>query len=189
MPLNDSDLDTSIRTYFRKAQKEGCTVKRSHNWGEVIYCLNKTAKAKGFDYLFNADQLTRCSEILGDDILFAHIGYSAELQPISAQVKISMPDGICIAWLAGTDRSFINSGINQYLYSRALNDITVAGSKYFDYCGANIEAVARAKAAWGFDLVPYITIVDHSLVGKAKKAVGHVRGARKFWHFIRRKLI
>lgn len=189
LPFYDSNLDTSVRKNSRKAEREGCTVKRSHNWDEVIYCINKTAQTKGFDYLFDVDQLTRCSEILGDHILFAHIGYSAELLPISAQVKISMPDGICIDWLAGTDRSFINSGINQYLYSQALNEITIAGSKYFDYCGANIESVARAKAAWGFDLVPYITIVDHSLVGKAKKAVGHVRGARKFWHFIRRNLL
>ena len=187
LPLNDSDLDTSIRTYFRKAQKEGCTVKRTHNWEEVIYCLNKTAQAKGFDYLFDADQLTRCLEILGDDILFAHIGYSDELLPISAQVKISIPNGICIDWLAGTDRSYINLGI-KYLYSQSLNEILIAGSKYFDYCGANIESVAAAKAAWAFPLVPCITIRDNSLKSKAKKAVGHVRGARKFWHFIRRNL-
>ena len=126
---------------------------------------------------------------MGDNSFFAHIGYTKNSIPVCAQIKATMQDGISVALGAGTDRNHINSGISQFVYSFALSQLTNNGSRCFDFCGANIEPVAKAKAAWGFDLVPYITIVDHSFVGKAKKVVGHVRGARKFWHFIRRKLI
>ena len=93
--------------------------------------------------------------------------------------------GLCIDWLAGTDRDHVNYGVNQLLYANSLSDVAESGTKYFDNCGANIESVARAKSAWGFPLVPYIVTRDHSVKGFAKKWVGKINGARTAYHYMR----
>jgi hypothetical protein len=40
------------------------------------------------------------------------------------------------------------------------------GGKFLDLCGANIKAVAKAKAIWGFPLIPYLTLTNDSISRK-----------------------
>ncbi len=45
------------------------------------------------------------------------------------------------------------------------------GGKLFDFVGANIEAVANAKAAWGFPLMPYLTLTHDSVARKMYRVI------------------
>jgi hypothetical protein len=189
LPLNETNMDKRVRGHIEKAKSASYSAEKTNNWNDVIYCLNVTSDAKRFDNILSISILSKLEELLPKDNLYAHIAYDQNGEPSSAQIKFVMQDGICIGWQAGTDRKHITSGVNQMLYNFAISDITKAGGRYFDNCGANIESVARAKSAWGFELVPYIMIPDHSLKGWAKNIVGRVHGARKTWHFIRRYLV
>ena len=183
LPYSDEELDASVRNKIKKAQKMNYTTERSGNWHEILYCLRKTADYKGFDTLLSEHTLARCSEIVGGGMLLAHVAKTAEGTPVSAQVKLAMPDGVCADLWAGTDREHINSGVNQLIYYDSLRDVISTGTKYFNYCGANMESVARAKAAWGFPLVPYITLVDNSLPQKTRRFIAsHIPGARTAYH-------
>lgn len=187
LPYCESELDTSVRKNIRKAEKAAYTVTASIDWDMVLLGLNKTAEFKNFDNILTAMDLKKCDQFLGDDILKAHVALTSDGDCVASQVKFAMPNGLCIDWLAGNDREHINYGINQLLYAKALSDVAATGTKYFDYCGANIEPVARAKAAWGFPLVPYIVLRDHSVKGKAKQLLGHIHGLRTVYHSVRGK--
>ncbi len=160
LPVNESELDTSVRKNIRKAIRMGYTVERTRDWEKIIDCLEKTEYAKGFSNLMTQNYLRKCDELLSEKYLFAHIAYSSEHETVAAQVKLAMPEGICIDWLAGTDREHIRNGVNQLLYMRSLQDIAATGTLLFDNCGANIESVAKAKSTWGYTLVPYVMIPE-----------------------------
>lgn len=187
LPINFDEMDKRIKGHIEKAKKLGYRAERTCDWDNVLYCLNKSATYQGFDNILSAPVLLNLDKALCGNLI-GHISYDKNNMPVSSQLRINIKNGVTIGWQAGTDRDHTVNGVNQFLYNFSLEDMVLSGGKYFDNCGANIESVARAKAAWGFDLVPYINIVDHSFVGKAKKVVGHVRGARKIWHFIRRNL-
>jgi hypothetical protein len=188
LPINTNEVDKRIKGHIEKAKKLGYRAQRTRNWDDVLYCLDKSATYQKFDNILSSSILHNLDKALSGNLI-GHISYDKENIPVSSQLRININNGATIGWQAGTDRDHIVYGVNQFLYNFSLQDMALLGGKTFDNCGANIESVARAKAAWGFDLVPYITIVDHSFVEKAKKAVGRIKGARKFWHFIRCKLI
>ncbi|MHB1308826.1 MAG: hypothetical protein ACYC23_17240, partial [Limisphaerales bacterium] len=68
------------------------------------------------------------------------------------------PSGAAICWSQGTFRRHLPSGVNQLLYAEGNDDLVAASAQWLDLAGANIRSVAEAKAAWGFPLVPYLTI-------------------------------
>ena len=186
LPYNEAELDTSVRKNCRKAEKLGYRVERTHDWENVVYCLNKTATFKGFDDLITPTDLQRSYDYLGDTYLFAHIAYNSDNKPVSAQVKLAMPDGLCIDWLAGTDREYVNDGVNQLLYMKSLQDIVETGTLFFDYCGANIENVARAKATWGFELTPYLVIPENEIKEKIKSIAKQSALVKKVYYTFKR---
>lgn len=187
LPYEEENLDTSVRKNIRKAQKNDYSIENSDHWDQILFCLQKTADYKDFDTLLTSQILARCSELLGKDTLLAHIAKANDGTPVSAQVKLAMPDGICADLWAGTDRKHINNGVNQLLYYESLKDVIATRTKFFNYCGANMESVARAKAAWGFPLVPYITLVDRSAPQLLRHCIAsNVPMARTVYHKIMR---
>lgn len=164
LPYDEAKLDTSVRKNIRKATNAGYTAVRTNDWDAVANCLKKTQKAKGFSYYLNAEHLSLVEQYLGSETLFAHLVYSPDGIPVCAQVKLAYLGGICVDWLAGTDRAYLNDGVNQLLYATSLQDVTDAGTPYFDYCGANIESVALAKSKWGFPLIPYIIVKERPVM-------------------------
>lgn len=164
LPFEDSNLDTSVRTKVRKALKNNYSVERTQEWDKLVYCLRKTTDYKGMVGVIQESDLIKLHKLFGDDFMYAHVCLSEKGNPVSGQVKFAMPDGMCIDWAAGTDRDFIRDGVNQLLYYEALREIEKTGTKYFNYCGANIENVASAKAEWGFPLVPYVVLEGNPCV-------------------------
>lgn len=188
LPVDENSVDTSVRKNIRKAEKAGYTVQRSHNWEDILFCINKTESVKGFDLALKVQDLEESYRLLGDKYLFAHVVYSADGNPVSGQVKIAMPDGICIDWLAGTDRNHINNGVNQLAYMKAITDIAETGTPYFDYCGANIKSVAKAKSMWSFQLTPYIILTEDPFKMKLKflaKKSAFIRNLYSKYHHIK----
>ena len=115
--------------------------------------------------------------------MFGHIVVSGNGNVVSGQIKIYIENGICLGWVAGTDRAHIVNGVNQLVTLTAINEMASKKAIFFDNCGANMEMVARAKAAWGFPLVPYITLVDNSLPQKTRRFIAsHIPGTRTAYH-------
>ena len=188
LPYAEEILDASVRNKIKKAIKAGYTIEHSYSWNDVVYGLQKTASFKKFDKLWTPEMLKRCSNIL-DKYLLAYVAKSLDGTPVAAQIKLILPGGLCACIGAGTDRMHINSGVNQLLYYESIKAVIAAGTKYFDFCGANIEQVARAKAAWGFPLVPYMSLVDNSLPQLIKRNVAaRIPMARTAYHKLRRTL-
>lgn len=187
LPYNEEKLDTSVRKNIRKAEKLGYTAERTRDMNEIFNCLKKTAEYHKFVYQLDHNMLSLCEKMIDNDYLYGYIGKSSEGTTVSAQVKLAFPGGLCIDWLAGTDRNYINSGINQLLYAASLTEISLNGSIYFDNCGANIESVARAKSQWGFVLTPYIVINSNPLLKNIKKSIKRNESLYKIIYRLRNK--
>lgn len=183
LPYLEGMVDVSVKKKYKKAQKNEYIVQRTFDWDKVLFCLKKTADFQKFDIITTEKLFSRCRELLGDNVLVSHLAYSKDGFPVSTQVSIAMSGGLSVAWCGGTDREHMPRGANQYLYANVLKDLAALGVKYSDYCGANMEFVARAKAAWGFPLVPYISLVDNSLPQKTRRFIAsYIPGARTAYH-------
>ena len=163
LPVNDNLLDTSVRNKINKAIKNGYKTKRTNEWDEITCCLEKTEQAKNFSHMISSSDLRSLEEALGNNVFRGYICSSPEGEPVAGQIKLFEAEGMSIDWSAGTDREHIKEGVNQLLYQRSCEDMANDGGLYFDLCGANIRPVAQAKAAWGWPLVPYITMSHEAL--------------------------
>lgn len=182
LPYDESSLDVAVRKRIRKAEKRGYVVERTHDWEKVVYCMKKMSSFKKHPFCLSAKDIEQYYAYLGDTNLYAYLGISEDGKPVAAQARIVIPGGYCMDWMAGTDRDYISSGINQYIYSRSLTDAAKAGALYFDYVGANVELVAKAKSEWGFGLVPYIVLPDTSVQSKIRSVIGGLPGVRNLYH-------
>jgi hypothetical protein len=174
LPINEQNSVPSVRRNIRKAQNAGYFPRRSSDWDAIVHCLDATAKAKGFTHRISSDALRRCHVLLGDEHLRGYLGFNSMGNPVSGALTLHLQAGTAIGWFAGTLRSELNSGIVQLLYSKELADLSEVGAAALDYIGANIPVVAASKTAWGFPLVPYLTIqsCDIRYLAKATYQVG-----------------
>lgn len=158
LPVEPTNQDPSVHKNINKAIRLGYRVQQTNDWEAIHFCLQKTEDAKDFSHMTTAKDLARLSELLGGDHCLGYICRDTAGNPVSGQIKIFLSDGISIDWSAGTDREHIKNGVNQLTYEESFKDMTARRGHLFDLCGANIKPVANAKAAWGFPLVPYLTI-------------------------------
>lgn len=171
LPVDIKTSDTSVRNKIKKAKREGYNVKVTQNWDDVYYCLSKTEETKNFSHMTSPEDLFLCSHYLGKESVRGYVCYTQEGEPVSGQIKLFLADGVSIDWSAGTDRQHIKSGVNQLTYAESFKDMAEHGGKLFDFVGANIEAVANAKAAWGFPLMPYLTLTHDSVARKMYRVI------------------
>ena len=75
-------------------------------------------------------------------------------KPVSAMI-IVVDKGCAYYWLAGGDHDHFNTGLNQVLMWKVLQELAQSGMECFDFVGANTETISRYKSSFGFDLVPY----------------------------------
>ncbi|MDT4375374.1 hypothetical protein RO787_18720 [Blautia coccoides] len=162
LPVDINCCDCSIRKNTRKALKNGYYVKRTSNIDEIYECLYQSARRKKIDLGFQKTDLKRCWDILGPENIIGYVAYNIDGFPVSAQVKLLSPNGVCIDWLAGTKDDRIKDGVNQLLYSFSFEDLHNRGEKYFDFGGANNESISQAKSQWCFELVPMLVVKNRS---------------------------
>ena len=159
LPYNYSLLDASVKKNIKKAQSRGYYIKETNQLIEVYDCLRNTAKEKKFDLYFDEKDMAFYFSGL-QKYMKIHAAYTSEGHMAASQIKLVMPNGMCIDWLAGSYREFKSDGVNQLLYSESLKDLAQSGGRLFDFCGANIENVANAKSKWGFHFVPYLVVPE-----------------------------
>jgi hypothetical protein len=73
-------------------------------------------------------------------------------------VALVQPGGRALDWLAGTTVDALSTGATQLTIGQMLSDLQDAGVTVFDFNGADLPSVAAAKANWGGQLTPLITV-------------------------------
>lgn len=158
MPTDLSLTDNSVRKNMRKARDSGYTVGQSNDWSSIMACLKATELRRSFSHGVDELALEHAHELVGENSLHAHLVRNRHGEAASGGVRLLTPGGMAIDWIQGTKEEDLSSGANQMMYDYVLGDLASARVESFNYGGANIARVARAKAAWGFPLVPYLMV-------------------------------
>lgn len=83
--------------------------------------------------------------------------YLAYIDDIPACVRIIVKNKIIAKdFQAGGNEELYNSGINQLLSYEIFKDLYNQGIRYYDFVGANNPSVAKYKANFNLNLVPYL---------------------------------
>ena len=61
-------------------------------------------------------------------------------------------------WLAGADRDYLSTGLNQLLLHGVLVNLQELGYQSFDFVGAGTESIAKYKSTYNFPLVPMFSV-------------------------------
>ncbi len=61
-------------------------------------------------------------------------------------------------WLAGADKAYLSTGLNQLLLHKILTNLQDRGYQTFDFVGAGTETIARYKSTFNFPLVPMYSV-------------------------------
>lgn len=157
------DSAKHIRKNINKAVQNGYTVENSRDWNAIMYCLSGTETVKSFKHHLSVSDMQNCEDLLGCDVFRGYLVHDKLGQPAAGGIRLVMKDGITIDWVEGAVFEHLKYGVNQLIYQYVLNDSQKAGALYFDWCGANISAVALAKSAWGVPVRPYFMIMEKSL--------------------------
>lgn len=166
LPISDTHYDRSVKKNINKANRNNYTVSLCSDWPAIHYCLKITEKEKFFSHLTSINDLAYLEKLLGSNTFRGYLCMNPDGEPVSGQIKLFLAEGISIDWSAGTDRNHIKNGVNQLTYQKSFEDMAENGGRLFDLCGANIRAVANAKATWGFPLLPYLTLTNDPIPRK-----------------------
>jgi hypothetical protein len=175
LPIDSTTIENSVRKRITKAQNEGYTASRTTAWDDILLCLRATEKRKAFQHRLDGAALAEASRMLGESSFRGYVVRDQEGRPVSGGARIFAAGGAAIDWVQGGDSIALRSGVNQLIYSFMLDDLTEAGAMTFNYGGANLERVARAKTEWGFDLTPFLVLNTPGLRHLTKNALatGH----------------
>ncbi len=174
LPYDLQDANESTRRQARRAEKSGYTCTQVVTSADVIACLTETEARQGFRTGLTASQLDVLHRTMGPDSCRAYVCYAPDGQPASARVILWSPGGPAIDWLVGTRTEHLPSSATQTLTAYVLADLARAGASLFDFEGADIKGVARAKMGWGGTLVPFTAIRQpswRSTLGAARDAL------------------
>lgn len=90
-----------------------------------------------------------------------------EKKPVASVIIIQdTAKGIAYYWLAGADREYLNTGMNQLLLVKILEKYQQSDINRFDLVGADTESIARYKSTINLPLVPSFSV--HKSTGMAK---------------------
>jgi hypothetical protein len=174
LPYDLQCANESTRRQARRAEKSGYVCTQVTSFADVMACLVETEARQGFRTGLAAPQLDLLYRAMGADACRAYVCYAADGQPASARVILWTPGGPAIDWLVGTRTEHLSSSATQTLIAYVLADLARAGALLFDFEGADIKGVARAKMGWGGTLVPFTAIRQpswRSTVGAARDAL------------------
>ncbi|MEM2367846.1 MAG: hypothetical protein QXQ50_06390 [Candidatus Bathyarchaeia archaeon] len=148
------------RRQVRKAMRANftCELATKDLFPEVVACLKETEIRQNFITGIGVKDLEAALDFLGQDSFLVYICRSSQGEVVSVNIEISAPGMRAIGWLAGTKRSFLDSGATQFLIWYVLTDLARKGAIGFDFAGANLSTVSAAKAEWGGRLVPFYVI-------------------------------
>lgn len=179
-PFQIDQADRVVRQQANKAVRAGLVCSQTDRLEDALACLCDSEGRQGFDYGITLAGLELARELLGPEAFRVYLCATAQGEPVSARVVLHQPRGRACDWLAGTRNAFLSCGATQLLLWHVLDDLARAGACGYNSCGADIEPVAQAKAAWGGRLVP-----QYSLIAYDFRSNKHLLG--EMFRFIRRR--
>lgn len=168
LPYDVSRADHAVQKQIAKARRMGYRCEQTRAFDDIFLCLRETERRQNFNHGLNADDFRLATELLGDDVFRCYACYAPDGEIASARIVLRHPDGHVLDWVAGTVGKHLTNGVTQLLISFVFDDLGKSGGSSFDYCGANIKAVAASKATWGGRLQPYYAISAPNLKGLAR---------------------
>jgi hypothetical protein len=149
LPFDPASAARSARRRAKKAVSLGLTCERSDDFTAIAEVLAQTERRQGFSYGISASQLQKAGDLLGRSALRTYLCRDAEGRAASSRVVLHAPGAAAVDWLAGTGDEHLTTGATQSLINFVLHDLGCEGATAFDFAGANLPSVARAKSHWG----------------------------------------
>jgi hypothetical protein len=171
--------ESQVRKRLRKAEREGFRCTAQASLADVLACVEGSEQRQRFSYRIGRAPVAALQAALGPRAFRTYVTYAPDGRPASARVALFQPGGTALDWLAGTGGFAVSSGATQLTILRMLEDLQSAGAAAFDFNGADIERVAAAKANWGGQLTPLITVEQLNLRNLVRDAWRIVRPRRK----------
>lgn len=157
LPSDPESWNENVQKKCRLAERLGYSCERTDDLTAVAACLRGSEQRQGFTYGLSLDDLRRCRTLVGDGMR-CYLCLGPGGRPASARVNLHMRGTRAVDFMAGTDPAHLQSGATQLVIAFVLDDLARAGATGFDFAGANIQAVARAKADWGGELTPFYAV-------------------------------
>lgn len=158
LPYMIDKASTEIRSKLKKAAQEGYHSRLSQDMNEVYPCLLETESRKGFSHNLTLEDLRLAQRLLGNERLRCYVCYTKEGEPVSASLIVVMDNGWAFGWVAGSKTAHLPHGVVQQSQYFAFQDLGSLGIQGIDLVGANLPSVAKSKASWGGELVPYYQV-------------------------------
>lgn len=160
LPHDSSLINRSVTKRIRKAERLGYTFHAERDDNAMIQCLESTERRQSFSHGIPVREVPKLLDTLAPDDYWCHLVRDSGGNTVSAGVRLRSGASAAHDWLQGTERDALKDGAVQLMYRGVLDDLTSSGITSFDFGGANIRAVASAKADWGGRLTPMLLIKD-----------------------------
>lgn len=163
LPHELSSVEAAVRKRVAKAIRSGYSFESSASADDLQRMLDSTGARQNFSYGLGSGDVELLSELVGPDTFRRHAVRNSRGEVVSAGARLVAPGGVALDWVQGTEPSALNDGAVQLMYAGVMQDLEEAGAARFDFGGANIAPVARAKSSWGLALTPYVAVFRPSV--------------------------
>jgi hypothetical protein len=174
LPHDHATIDSDVRRQCKKARRLGYSANRVTDWEALHRCLVATERAQGFSHRTAGSDLALCAKYLGPEHFYAFGGFAPDGEMVCADLELHVKGGVALGWAQGTCREHLSNGVTQLVNEFVLDRLTEDGAAGADWVGANMESVAAYKAAWGFDLVPFLVLREHTAINAARETASLV---------------
>ncbi len=153
-------IDYSIRKQINKAKKQDFKIidgSSNSDIEELLRLEEMSFNRQGFTSPFHKTDSGLLIQSIVNDLDVSIYTMLLDELPVASRMEIIDNETI-YDWRAGADPEYFNTGGNQLLLWRVMEEMNKKGLKQFDFGGANIKTIANYKAAYNFSLVPYYNI-------------------------------
>jgi hypothetical protein len=168
-----------VRKNISKAHRAELKFESTAKPSDLVDCLDATGGRQGFSYQLDKRSLTELFDLIEPANIRGHIVRDQRGAVVSAGVRLLTPAGVSLDWVQGTQSEALRDGAVQMMYGGVLEDLAATGASEFDFGGANIPNVAAAKATWGMNLTPFLTIRQYDTRHLLETASGLARRAKR----------
>lgn len=171
--------DHYVRSHSYQCKQDRYHCDRTTDLKEVMACLQDIEARAGFQFLLKLDDLKLAQELMGIEHFRVYACFAPNRKMAAVRIVLYTVHTRAIDWVLGTLSTHLRSGAVQCLTKYCIEDLQLAGANNIDFCGANIQGVALAKANWRGLLVSYYNLDEHNIRQLA-------RWIRDWWR-VRRK--
>ena len=159
---NDTDLldcyDSSVRRQIKKGEQQDYTF-HTDNTKDFIFKARELEQRSferqklNLDYASGNDFFSFISDLAEKGNAQTYTIKQGDTAVASQIVIFDLPKKMAYYWLAGAEKQYLSTGLNQLLLHLVLKDIQEKGFRGFDFVGAGTESIARYKSTFNFPLV------------------------------------